>query len=783
MKLSKIEKRLARQTAKVKKIQEKRNELLEEEEQRMQEPSSDKKKKKGRKKDKEKTPEQEVQEIRDSYVRIAPLFHAKRKSLLEWLAPDGVDPNNYGYMKIIDGGKEIYERSYFIDRMPRNAIFAQTFSELFNYKNVTSNILITPLEGEKAISLLDRRIIDLDTELTTAQKNGDRNRGRKVGARMRDAEGWASEIESGNNTFYDVEFLYHTYGQSRDELNAIGSDFHRIGLKNNMNLVSCYGCEPEAYRSGMPVVRMFKSKLGLIRTNTVKKHLMDSYSLATIFNHTKSNFFHKNGVYLGRDLDTGRPVTLDLYDNSLEAHNVIVSGKTGSGKSATVKMLLSRASDFGLKFCSIDSEARGSRGEYSLLTERLGGVNYQISSNSKEIINLYEISEEMEYDESTGEEVVTLHLIDKLAIIKGIMQTMITFGKETPDFSKATAMEGIIDDVNMYLFEIRGIRDGDPDSLYASTAGYQRVKKPLPTISEFYIEVLRRQRENKDPNHVQAYSDLIDSFKTYVRKLHYVSDPGVLKIFTEDEFESLPIGEDGNRYYTTLIDGKEVQKKVTSIRGMRPYYDGQSTIKVDLETPAFNIDVSQLPANDLPIGIAIAANYLNENIVKKNSANPKRIQKRAFLIDEVHRLFRFLGLRVFLSDLYRSARKRFIAPITCTQALADYQGYPETEAIVKQTPIMIMLRQARLDREYLESAIALTPIQMDRMLSLGGRDQEDGTVAEKGQICLIVNDRATFVQVDYLRDSETEVVETNMQVIHEHVRKRRSEEYAKQHSA
>ncbi len=769
MNLKKLEKRISRQKAKLDCLKAEKEELLKGEEEKKQEPQNEKKKKQ-----EALTEAEKVRRVRYSYMRQVPLFYADRKSLKEFLAPDAVDPNNYGYLKLQDAGRDVYVRSYYIDRMPRNATFGVTFAGLYNFRYITSDTRIEPIPNEKAVQMLDRQVIDLDTELATARKSGDRNRMRKIGQKMGDTEGWARDLESGRNKLFNVTFLFHSYERTLENLNALGSDFHTKALGKNMSVVSCYGVEPEAYKSGFPLNRIYKSRLGPIPTTTARVHQMDTYSLSTIFNHTRSSFYHRNGVYLGRDLSSHQPVTIDFYDRSLEAHNTIFAGKTGTGKSATIKMILSRSADFGLKYCSIDSEARGRQGEYSILTKRLGGVNFQIRVNSQEIVNLFEISSELEYDEATGQEGLALHLVDKISILKGIIMTMITFGKSEPSFEDATALNSIIGDMVTHLYEIRGIREGEPDSLYASTAGYARVKKPLPTIREFFIEALKRQKDNRNMNHKKAYSLLIDSLKDYVKELYYI--PGIVKILTKEEYESLPYDDEGKHYYETEKQGRIHAMKV---KGVRSYYDGQSTIQADLDTPAINIDISQLPANDRPIAMVIACNFLNENIIKKNSANPKRVQKRAILIDEAHRLFRYKELREFLSDLYRSARKRFVAPICCTQALADFKGYEETEAIVKESPIIFLLRQAKQDKEYLASATCLTPAQMDRMLKLGGKEREDGSASEKGQICMIVNDRVVFVQVDYLKWTETDVVETNMQIIHEHIRQRRSREYAK----
>lgn len=784
-KLLKTEKKITKYKDKLQKLNERRVQMLKEEEESAQRLSDDKEKKKAKRKnkgedkpvnDKERKEinAKQVKEVQYSYLRNAPLFYAERKSLKEFLAPDAVDPNNYGYVKLQDGGRDVYVRNFYIEKMPNDATFATTFAELYNFRNMMSQTRIEPIDSARAIRLFDRQILDLDTELAAANKSGDRNRYRKINQKMGDTEGWARDLESGRNKMFNVTFLFQGNEKTLDELNSIGNDFHTKALGKNMNVVSCYGVEPEAYKSGFPTNRIYKSKLGPVSTTTAKTHQMDLYSLATIFNHTKSSFYHKNGVYLGRDMMTGRPITFDPYDVSLEAHNIIFAGKTGTGKSATIKMFLSRAADFGLKFCVVDTEARGRRGEYSILTNKLGGQVFEVHARSKEIINLFEVSEEMEYDESTGQETVALYLVEKISIIKGILMTMITYNKSKPSFEDATAMEAIMDDVIAYLFETRGIKDGEPDSLYISTIGYETVKKQLPTITDFYIEVLKRQQVNTDPHHEKAYAMILDALKTHVRELYYI--PKIVKILSREEYERLPMDREGRKYYESEEEGRI---DAVAIKGVRAYYDGQSTIKVDLDTPAVDIDISQLPANDLPLGEVIATNFLNENIIKKNSANPKRVQKRAVLMDEAHRLFPYPELRRFLADLYRSARKRFVAPICCTQSLSDFALYDETKEIVKQSPMIFMLRQDAQDREYIAEATRLSPGQLDRLFSLGGRARDDGSVAEKGQVCMVINDRVAFVQVDYLEYSEMDVVETNMQKIHEHIRRRLNNESAK----
>ena len=126
-----------------------------------------------------------------------------------------------------------------------------------------------------------------------------------------------------------------------------------------------------------------------------------------------------------------------------------------------------------------------------------------------------------------------------------------------------------------------------------------------------------------------------------------------------------------------------------------------------------------------------------------------------------------------------TARKRFIVPICCTQSLSQFKNYEETREIVKQSPMIFLLRQDAQDREYIAESTRMSPGQLAHLFQLGGSMQNDGSVAEKGQVCMIVNHHVVFAKIDYLKYTETDVVETNMQVIDRHIRERRSKEYAK----
>ena len=221
--------------------------------------------------------------------------------------------------------------------------------------------------------------------------------------------------------------------------------------------------------------------------------------------------------------------------------------------------------------------------------------------------------------------------------------------------------------------------------------------------------------------------------------------------------------ENGLKY--AVINGD--RERVYSVIGVKPYYDGQSTLRVSEETQCMDIDLSQLPPADKRIAQQIACNFVNEYFVKKNSNNPHKLQKCAVVVDEFHNTFVFYESRKFIESMYRQARKRFVCMITITQALADYNAYEETKAIVKNTAMKILYKQAKMDAKFIREVTPLTESQLDQVMRLGGTVDANGDIdkSRKGECCLIDNeDTVVFIKVDYLR-SEAKICETDPEKI------------------
>lgn len=676
----------------------------------------------------------------------------------EIVAPDGINPNPLSYFVINDAGHDIYIRCFTIDSLPKRTAFAVTFPALFNYGRMGVSVFIEPLPESSAAHMLDTTIVEIETNIISAEKNYNRNMIRKLNGKLRETEGWAERIETGENSLYHVYFLFILQAASLEELNYESDSFRNLAKEKQVTISSCYGVQPEAFLSGMPLNRRFQAGLGPVKTAGLKRHTMDKLSVSSIFNHTQTDFIHEKGVILGRNMSSWKPVAYDCYDTSHNGYNVVFCGMTGTGKSATMKILASRyISKNGYRFVAIDSQARGNRGEYSMMADVQCGINYQIKVDSQVILNPFEVREEEEWSEVDGDYMV-LKLKDKIEDARGNLMIMVQGNKGLADFELATYLERIITDIITELYDDYGVVDGQVESLFEDAPRYgqalgagARQRKKLPTMSDFYKKALQNEKKNKVQEHKRAYRILLDSLKERVKELYYC--PDCLEFYSKEEYEK-----------DNVCHCSENGRRIVRIRGVKSYFDGQSNVVIDRNVKFTNIDLSQLPDEERSVARLIALSFVTEHFIKKNAVNPKKTEYMGVICDELHENFKSLAAVQKLDYVSRTSRKRLVSLWTATQALKDYQRMPETEALLKQAATKFVFKQDFQDRAWVKEALNITNGQTDRILELGG-DPSDQSEDRKGEVCIVDNGKVCFCKVDYLKSAEAVFVETDARIL------------------
>lgn len=544
--------------------------------------------------------------------------------------------------------------------------------------------------------------------------------------------------------------------KSLEELNYESDAFRNLAKEKQITVSACYGVHPEAYLSGMPLNRRFKAGIGPIRTAGLKCHTMDKLSVCSIFNHTQTDFVHENGVVLGRSMSSWKPVAYDCYDASHNGYNVVFCGMTGTGKSATMKILASRyISKNGYRFVAIDSQARGNRGEYAMMADVQCGVNYQIKVGSRVVLNPFELREEEEWSELDGDYLV-LRLKDKVEDAKGSLMVMVQGNKGDVDFEMATYLERIITDIIVELYEECGIADGIVESLYEEAPG------------EGACFLQGAGGRSFPPYHPFTGSSCSVKGRTAYRNMG--KPTGYCLTACRRGSGNCISAPDASGF----IPGRSMRqernadacrrKKMRRICGVKSYFDGQSNVVIDRGVKFTNIDISQLPDEERPVARLIALSFVTEHYIKLNAVNPKKTEYMGVICDELHENFQSAAAVRKLDYVARTSRKRLVSLWTATQALKDYQRMPETEALLKQAATKFVFKQDYQDRAWVKEALNVTNGQVDRILELGG-DPSDKSGERKGEVCIVDNGKVCFCKVDYLKAAEAVFVETDARIL------------------
>lgn len=697
----------------------------------------------------------------------------RSSDVIGFLLPNAIDTSSLEYLVVHDAGISTYYCGLSINKLPRKLTITVQLRDLFDFEGVTSSVFINPLK-ELALTKVNKRLDMLQSEIYGAERK-DENRARELYGKKADTEKWARMIDSGDNTLYDVQFLFLLKAGSAEDLRKTVIDFTGIANKDGFELSGCYGAQLEAFLSSLPLNRAFTVQVGtsMVELGKLKKFQFDKVALSTIFNHVRGEFFHKNGVPIGRNLYSAAPVSFDPFDKVHTSYGMLIAGMPGYGKSATMKELYSRLVDFDdYHFVFIDYEPLpGAKvGEYAPLVESVGGTRYVIGNTEGNRINLYDVNTEKEYDNKTDSEYEALHLTDKIIDLTNILMVMATSvsvdGGTAFPAEMLTRMQTIISGTIKDLYDIRGIHDGIPQSLFQEqdntkfTFSSGRVKKKMPTQHQFYMQLLRRSIDNTDEYKEPIYNFLLDVFEETVSELYYC--PHCLKEYSREEYFRQDKSSKGERI-CRHGDGKFTPIK--AVHGTRAYFDCDKSLQLDINTPMFSFDISQAQESERPMLMLVCQNFVQEQFIKRNSSNPKKARRLIFTIDEAHKVFPYPGARSFLNSLYRIARKRHVAPVLVMQSVADLARYKDTEDIVKNTETYLLFKHNYTDRAYIKEVTNITESQVNAILNLGGNERSEKK--NPGQFCIVEvpSKRVCFVQADYLRQTESMVVETDPEII------------------
>ena len=350
------------------------------------------------------------------------------KKIGDLLAPSAfsVSPN---YIQI--GGK--FARTVFLATYPRY-LHTSWFSPIINLDQVFDiSIFVLPKNTAAVLKQLRDQLARLQSQAMEESAQS-KVRDPILETAMEDIELLRDRLQQGTDKFFELGVYITFYADSAKELDETENK-----LKGLLEYQLVFA-KPATFRMG----EGFNSTLPFNDDRLNVHTSLNTEPLSSLFPFVSFDLTSNSGILYGINTHNNSLVLFDRF--SLENANAVVFGKSGGGKSYTVKLEILRSLIFGTQIIVIDPE-----NEYKYLSDTVGGSSIKISINSDQHINPLDLPTPRP-DENPAD-VFKSHILDLTGFLR------LLFGNLTPEET------AILDEA---LIQTYALKDISPDSDFAN---------------------------------------------------------------------------------------------------------------------------------------------------------------------------------------------------------------------------------------------------------------------------------------------------------------------------
>lgn len=313
-------------------------------------------------------------------------------SVVDLISPSSVEVD-FRYIRV----GESYHTTLFMAGYPRYVAPGWLQSVIDYDHTLNISMFCYPTSSTDVLSDLKRKIAEMQATIGADEQEG-KAPDPTVTAALEDALGLQEELAKGIERFFQFSFYITVSDPNLSHLQQTVKDLQStLGSLLLSGKTATLQME-EGYKSTLP---LGQDRLYITRN-------MDTTSLASTFPFTSTILTQNKGVMYGVNEQNGSLIIFDRF--SLENANEVILGKSGSGKSYTIKLEIARQFMLGAEVIVIDPE-----GEYEELATVLGGEVVDFSSNAPIKINPFDMAEVFEEGENElGLKILSLHGLLKI---------------------------------------------------------------------------------------------------------------------------------------------------------------------------------------------------------------------------------------------------------------------------------------------------------------------------------------------------------------------------------
>ena len=287
----------------------------------------------------------------------------------DWILPKKIE---FKTAKMVMDGKNY--RQLCLSNYP-NVVGNAWAAQMFSMDDTRVVLKMLPIDKEKGARAIDKVIMEKESKMDRTYSESKRIEQQNDLDSLRLL---LTELKSNNEMLYDVSIHFTVLEEQRRELKAV---LRQEGYRVN----DMFGRQVDAFISSNI------SRLQNIKSCTRN---MPTTTIAASFPFVAAYMQDPKGFYLGLTT-SGYPVFADFFRRDAKMgrinSNMMIIGKSGSGKSYATKTILSNLAADRTKMFILDPEQ-----EYETLTYNLGGKVIDVGSNRSGILNPFHIMASLE---------------------------------------------------------------------------------------------------------------------------------------------------------------------------------------------------------------------------------------------------------------------------------------------------------------------------------------------------------------------------------------------------
>jgi len=273
---------------------------------------------------------------------------------------------------------ERFAKSFFIFSYPRY-LSTGWLSPAINMQHpLDISFHIHPVSSNSVLKKLRKKLTEVRAEMMEKEEKG-LIRDPVLETAYQDIEMLRDNLQTAQERIFKIGIYITVYTETQKELRKIETVLRSI-LEARLIYI-----RPALFRQKEGFVSCNPYCLDKLIVHTT----MNTAPLSSIFPFVSSDLSANEGILYGINMHNNSLVLFDRF--TLENANMVIFGRSGGGKSYAIKLEILRYLMQGIDTIIIDPE-----NEYKFLSEAVGGSYFQISLNSPDHINPFDLPKPME---------------------------------------------------------------------------------------------------------------------------------------------------------------------------------------------------------------------------------------------------------------------------------------------------------------------------------------------------------------------------------------------------